>query len=138
MTTPDRSLRSREHRRAQLAASRKSVVSTRPANAQPLPNPSPSNTATEDAAKTRPQFIVLPEPTTLPLDSTFGGRIRLRKDAEAPSVHLPCRRMAFVYQRLSTTEQKKNSRYSLERHDDLEPMARRVRTNLSAHSISAS
>jgi DNA invertase Pin-like site-specific DNA recombinase len=32
--------------------------------------------------------------------------------------------MAFVYQRLSTTEQKKNSRYSLERQDDLERLAR--------------
>ena len=32
--------------------------------------------------------------------------------------------MAFVYQRLSTTEQKKNSRYSLERQEDLAQQAR--------------
>ncbi len=132
MTTSDRSSRSREHRRAQLAASRKSVVSTRPANAQPSPNPSLSNAATKDAAKAHPQFTVLPEPPTPPLDSTFGGRIRLRKDDDTPSVQLPCKRMAFVYRRLSTTEPNQNSRASLERHDDLAPMARRVRTNLSA------
>lgn len=32
--------------------------------------------------------------------------------------------MAFIYQRLSTTEQKKNSRYSLERQEDLAQQAR--------------
>ena len=53
----------------------------------------------------------------------FRGRVHPPQTQE-PSVALPCRRLAFVYQRLSTTEQKKNSTYSLERQDDLARLAR--------------
>ncbi len=63
-------------------------------------------------------------PTEQKLPASFRDRVRPRKDAGPPSVQLLCRRTAFVYQRLSTTEQKKNSRYSLERQNDLERMAR--------------
>lgn len=54
----------------------------------------------------------------------LGYRLRPSRQEDAPSIQLPCKRMAFVYQRLSTTEQKKNSRYSLERQDDLAQLAR--------------
>ncbi len=53
----------------------------------------------------------------------FRGRVHPPQTQES-SVALPCRRVAFVYQRLSTTEQKKNSIYSLERQDDLARLAR--------------
>lgn len=54
----------------------------------------------------------------------LGYRLRTKREESTPSVQLPCKRLAFVYQRLSTTEQKKNSRYSLERQDDLAQLAR--------------
>ncbi|MBI3913128.1 MAG: recombinase family protein [Chloroflexi bacterium] len=57
------------------------------------------------------------------METNFRGRIRPKTDSGPPSVRLACKRLAFVYQRLSTTEQKKNSRYSLERQDDLKRMA---------------
>ncbi len=63
-------------------------------------------------------------PTEEKLPASLRRRVRPKKDAGPPSVQLLCLRMAFIYQRLSTTEQKKNSRYSLERQDDLERMAR--------------
>ncbi len=125
MTTSDRSLRSREHRRARRtrpAAPRRATAAPQPAGAQPAVRP-PLPATPQDTDKLRPQYIVLPEGIAPPLDSSFGGRVRLKKDDETPSVELPCERMAFIYQRLSTTEQKKNSRYSLERQDDLERIA---------------
>ena len=60
--------------------------------------------------------------TRIPL--SFRRRVRPKPESGPPSVQLLCQRIAFIYQRLSTTEQKKNSRYSLERQDDLERMAR--------------
>lgn len=58
------------------------------------------------------------------MQTQLGRRLRTTRDESTTSVNLPCKRMAFVYQRLSTTEQKKNSRYSLERQDDLAQLAR--------------
>ncbi len=58
------------------------------------------------------------------MQSHLGYRLRPSRQENTPSVQLPCKRLAFVYQRLSTTEQKKNSRYSLERQDDLAQLAR--------------
>ena len=71
--------------------------------------------------RTKPSASHVPDAK---VSTSFGGRVRGKKDSGPPSVHLSCKRMAFVYQRLSTTEQKKNSRYSLERQDDLERIAR--------------
>ena len=81
----------------------------------PLTSNPPSNTSPRSALPT-------PRRSTKP-ELSFGGRVRSKKDAGPPSVRLNCLRLAFVYQRLSTTEQKKNSRYSLERQDDLERLA---------------
>ncbi len=103
MTTLDRSLRSRGHRRAQQTAPRKPAVAARPARAQPSPRPSLPTAPADDLVKERPEFIAAPEPTTGPRNTTFGGRIRWRKDDGAPSVELSCERMAFVCQRLSSS-----------------------------------
>ena len=71
---------------------------------------------------------------------TFGGRIR-KKEKKDPQdwVKLPLKRMAFIYQRLSTTEQKKNSLYSIERQDALYDLAKKdgYKASLSPEQIEA-
>ena len=113
MNTPDRSPRSPARRRDGLLPEQKHASSS---STNPLHLPSA-------ARELQTRYVVVPDPVPPPPDTTFGGRIRPKQGSEAPSVQLLCERTAFVYQRLSTTEQKQNSRYSLERQDDLERMA---------------
>jgi len=74
-------------------------------------------------------------------DYDFGGRIRPKaeKSQHSDLVRLPHQRMAFIYQRLSTTEQKKNSLYSVERQDSLYELAAKdgYQVQMTAEEIEA-